>query len=180
MVGEAQTAAAALIVCASLQPDIVLLDISMPDQGGIAVIGQIVEQSPATRVIILSMHDDAQYLRGALRAGAKGYVLKDAGGVEIVRAIHAVTAGGTYFSEAMSQQLLAGDVDEGETSTLTEREIEVLRLLAAGLTNKHIARQLDISPRTVESHRANIKSKLGASSFAEMLRYAVEQGLIAD
>ncbi|MEM7209678.1 MAG: response regulator transcription factor [Pseudomonadota bacterium] len=180
VVAEANNAETAIAVCEKSQPDIALLDINLPERTGISVIGSMIDVSPATRVIMLTMHDDPQYLRGALRAGAKGYVLKHVGGGEIVRAVHAVHAGGTYFSEAMSQHLLNEGDDEQSKKSLSEREIEVLTLLAQGLTNKQIAKQLALSPRTVETHRANVKQKLGAASFAEMLRFAVEQGLIDD
>ena len=178
VVGEAENGAEACDVCARLQPDIVLLDINMSAMSGLDAMAGLTGVADEARVIILTMHDDPQYLRRALRAGVKGYVLKDAGGAEIVRAIHAVNSGGTYFSEAVSRHLI-DDCQDGDTGkALSAREVEVLALLADGLTNKDIANTLCISSRTVESHRANIKCKLGASSFAELLRYAVEQGYI--
>jgi len=147
-------------------PDIVLMDINMPEMNGLDTADLFRDQLPDVKLLFLSMHDSREYISRAVQCGARGYVLKDVPTVEIVTAIEAVNNGGTYFSSGVSE------------SPLTDREQAILRLVAEGMSNKLIARHLDISLRTVETHRRNIKRKLDVDSTAGLTRYAIEQGII--
>ena len=157
-------------------PDIVLMDINMPEMNGLDTADLFRDQLPDVKLLFLSMHDSREYISRAVQCGARGYVLKDVPTVEIVTAIEAVNNGGTYFSSGVSEILLS---DGGAAdSPLTDREQAILRLVAEGMSNKLIARHLDISLRTVETHRRNIKRKLDVDSTAGLTRYAIEQGII--
>lgn len=157
-------------------PDIVLMDINMPEMNGLDTADLFRDQLPDVKLLFLSMHDSHEYISRAVQCGARGYVLKDVPTVEIVTAIEAVNNGGTYFSSGVSEILLS---DGGAAdSPLTDREQAILRLVAEGMSNKLIARHLDISLRTVETHRRNIKRKLDVDSTAGLTRYAIEQGII--
>lgn len=173
VVGEAGSAAEALEQARVHAPDLVLMDINMRGKNGIEATAEFRAQFPAIAVLILSMHDKQDYVAQAIAAGARGYVLKDAPGKDIVVAIETVMSGGIYYSAALAPQLArpAGAVQE---EALTTREQEVLRHIAAGEANKQIARALDLSVRTVETHRLNIKRKLGIEGQAELIRYAVQ------
>jgi len=171
VVAEAGSGAEAVAQAAVTEVDLVLMDISMRGGSGIDTTVQLTRQHPAVRVLILSMHDKPEYLTQAIQAGARGYVLKDAPGKEIVQAIDTVTAGGIYYSAALARQLVRSSVVSDDQLTLRERE--VLRHLANGASNKHIARALDLSVRTVETHRLNIKRKLRIEGAAELIRFAV-------
>ncbi|MBU2707174.1 response regulator transcription factor [Zooshikella marina] len=158
--------------------DVVLMDISMPGMNGIQVLQHIKARYPDLVVLILTMHDNREYLLSALRSGASGYVLKDVSAAELINAIEVVFHGGTYLSRSVSQTLL--DTQPGTTASntpLTPREQMVLTLLAEGECSKHIAAKLHISVRTVETHRQKIKRKLGINSTAELTRYAIEHNL---
>ncbi len=173
VVAEAGSAAEALEQAAQIEIDLVLMDINMRDTNGIEATAQFRAAFPRIAVLILSMHDKLEYVSQAIRAGARGYVLKDAPGKDIVVAIETVMYGGIYYSAALARQLAQPQLPDMQ---LTTREQEVLRHLARGESNKQIARALDLSVRTVETHRLNIKRKLGIEGQAELIRFAVQNG----
>jgi DNA-binding NarL/FixJ family response regulator len=171
VVAEADGAAEALALAGTAHIDLVLMDITMRDGSGIDATARLSADHPGIAVLMLSMHDKLEYVTQAMQAGARGYVLKDAPGKDIVLAIDTVMAGGIYYSAALARQLArAPAYDNG----LTSREQEVLRHIATGESNKQIARALDLSVRTVETHRLNIKRKLGIEGQAELIRFAVQ------
>ncbi|MCL4105338.1 UNVERIFIED_CONTAM: hypothetical protein GTU68_055469 [Idotea baltica] len=159
-----------------LKPDVMLLDLNMPGVSGLSATEIILERRPETRILILSMHDSREYISTALNHGAKGYVLKDVPTDEIKCAIDAVMAGDRYLCEGAQVALSPKTTDGREP--LTSREQEILLQLAQGLSNKEVAANLDISVRTVETHRKNIKRKLGIASTAGLTRYAMEHGVL--
>jgi DNA-binding NarL/FixJ family response regulator len=175
IVGEAASGQEALAAAECLRPDLALVDVGLPDMNGIELASALGQRSPALRVLILSMYDSAGYVRSAMQAGARGYVLKDAPSAEIIAAIRAVAAGGVYFSSALTAALTTAPAD---ATTLTEREREVLILLAQGDSNKRIALKLDVSVRTVETHRLNLRRKLGIETVAGLTNYALKRGWI--
>ena len=177
VVGTAKSGAEGLEKAAQLHPQIVLMDINMPDLNGLDATELFRERFPKIKLLILSMHDNREYIASALSFGARGYVLKDVPSSEIVTAIEAVHQGGTYFSSGVSEILLSHGVTE-TSGPLTTREQTILLMLSEGKSNKQVARELDISVRTVETHRRNIKKKLGISSTAGLTRYAIENGLV--
>lgn len=183
VVGEAADGHTALRLATELRPDVALMDLSMPGLDGIQVTRQLKEVLPGTRVLILTVHEDESLLREAIQAGASGYIIKRAVESELINAIHAVCSGHLYVHPAMTRALLRDlsptlASDEPPAEQLTPREVDVLRLIAQGYTNRQVAEQLHVSVRTVESHRANLTSKLGLSSRAELVRYAKEHGLL--
>ncbi|MFT4701657.1 MAG: DNA-binding NarL/FixJ family response regulator [Yoonia sp.] len=159
-----------------LAPDVILLDLNMPDLSGLNATEMILEKRPETRILILSMHNSPEYISTALSHGAKGYVLKDVPTEEIKTAIETVMAGGQYLCTGAKTSLAPRIADGHET--LTGREQTILLELAQGQTNKDVAASLNISVRTVETHRNNIKRKLGISSTAGLTRYAMEHGVL--
>ncbi|HWH05703.1 MAG TPA: response regulator transcription factor [Gaiellaceae bacterium] len=164
------------------QPDVVLLDVVMPGGTGIEATPKVLEAAPGVKVLVLSMQDDPAYVREAFAAGASGYVLKEAADVEVVQAVREVAAGGRYVHPVLGARLATAEVDAAARAAadpLSDREREVLRLLALGHTNQEIAKLLFISVRTAETHRAHIMQKLGLSSRAELVRHALSQGLLA-
>ncbi len=171
VVAEADGADEALKQAAQCKVDLVLMDINMRGTSGIEATAQFRERFPGISVLILSMHDKLEYVSQAMQAGARGYVLKDAPGKDIVLAIDTVMAGGIYYSAALARQLARPLVQDNQ---LTVREQEVLQQLAKGESNKQIAKALDLSVRTVETHRLNIKRKLGIEGQAELIKYAVQ------
>ena len=180
-VGEAGTARDAIFEARSTEPDVILLDVVMPDQSGLEIIPTLLKEHPEVRILVLSMQDDPQYVREAFAAGARGYVLKEAADREVVAAVREVADGGRYVHPELGARLVAAESEErrrAEEDPLSERESEVLRLLALGHTNQEIAKQLFISVRTAETHRAHIMQKLRLSSRAELVRYALERGLM--
>ena len=177
VVGEAGNGRAARELAAGSHPDIALVDVNMPDVDGLELIARLRELDPAPACIVLTMFDKPEYVRQAVRAGARGYVLKDSPAGEIVAAIEAVAAGDTYYSAALVQGLATITGAEADPG-LTEREREILLLVAGGETSKRIAQILGISFRTVETHRLSIRRKLGIDSTAGLVRYAIEQGWI--
>jgi DNA-binding NarL/FixJ family response regulator len=185
VVAEAADGAEALRLIELHRPDLALLDISMPKLGGLDVAARVSEVSPSTRVIILSMHVDEQYVQKAIRAGASGYLLKDTGKTELEAAIHAVGGGTNYFSPAVSSHLVTGfqkrdRADPPDADLLTTRQREILRLIAEGQTTKAIARDLALSVKTVEAHRSQLMDRLDIHEIAGLVRYAIRTGLITD
>jgi two-component system, NarL family, response regulator NreC len=165
------------------KPDVILLDIVMPGGSGLDAIPDILAAAPGVKILTLSMQDDPSYVRQAFAAGASGYVLKEAADDELLAAIREVEGGGSYVDHQLGARLAAHDVQaaaEQEADPLSEREREVLRLLALGYTNQEISKQLFISVRTAETHRARIMQKLRLSSRAELVRVAIDRGLLAE
>jgi len=182
-VGEAGTARDAIFEARSLKPDVILLDVVMPDQSGLDVIPTLLHENPDTKILVLSMQDDPRYVREAFDAGASGYVLKEAADSEVVAAVREVAGGGRYVDPELGARFVAAESAErkrAEEDPLSDREGEVLRLLALGHTNQEIAKQLYISVRTAETHRAHIMQKLRLSSRAELVRYALDRGLLEE
>ena len=161
---------------AELDPDVVLMDLNMPRLNGLGATELLLEQRPDAKILVLSMHDSPEYISTAMRHGAKGYLLKDVPVDEIVEAIETVHAGGTYLCTGSEQQLAPDESTDREP--LTSREQTILLELASGKSNKEVAFDLDISVRTVETHRKNIKRKLGISTTAGLTRYAMEHGVL--
>jgi two-component system, NarL family, response regulator NreC len=177
VVGEAGSAREAIFEARSAKPDVVLMDVMMPDQSGLEVVPQLLHESPDAKVLVLSMQDDPRYVREAFEAGASGYVLKEAADTELVAAIREVAGGGRYVHPELGARLVAAETAERRRAE-EDREREVLRLLALGHTNQEIAKELYISVRTAETHRAHIMQKLRLSSRAELVRYALDEGLL--
>jgi two-component system response regulator NreC len=182
-VGEAGDGAETLHLVETLQPDLVLLDITMPPDSGIELARRIKQEHPKVLVLFLTMHEDEALLHEALRAGGAGYVIKRAEEAEILRAVHAVSEGDLYVHPSMTRALLHQTVTSerrrGElVEPLTPRELDVLRLLVRGNTNRQAAELLDLSVRTVENHRANLMGKIGISSRVELVSYAEEHKLL--
>ena len=180
-VAEAADAERAVFEAIENKPDVVLLDVMMPGKTGIEGMPALLQAVPDMKILVLSMQDDPRYVREAFAAGASGYVLKEAADTEVVGAIRAVAGGEQYVHPSLGAKLFAADADErrrAEQDPLSEREREVLRLLALGHTNQEIAKMLFISVRTAETHRAHIMQKLGLGSRAELVRYALAEGLL--
>ncbi|CAM3976512.1 response regulator transcription factor [Roseateles saccharophilus] len=177
VVGEAGNRAEALAQLALTAPDVVLMDVGLKDVNGIALAAEMLAARPAVKLLMFSMYDNPEYVQRALQAGARGYVLKDAPATEIVSAIDAVAAGGTFLSAAVSGRLFRGQAPK---PVLTPRESEILGKLGQGASSKQIARELDLSVRTVEAHRQSIKRKLELDGQAELIRYAVEHAQRGD
>jgi DNA-binding NarL/FixJ family response regulator len=180
VVGEASNGREAVTVAESLQPDVIIMDVTMPELNGIEATRRIGELAPRARVLALSMHKDSVYVREILRAGAKGYLLKDAAGNDLLAAVRAVARGEGYLSPAVSDAVLT-DYRKHVTNPidlLTSREREVLQMIAEGKTNKEIANSLQLSVYTVEAHRGRIMEKLNLHSTGELVRFALRNGLI--
>jgi two-component system, NarL family, response regulator NreC len=183
VVGEAGNAKDAIFRARALKPDVILLDVVMPGESGIDVLPKLLEESPETKVLVLSMQDDPSYVREAFGAGASGYVLKEAADEEVVSAVREIADGGRYVHPALGARMVAAEAEARAAAAadpLSDREREVLRLLGLGHTNQEIAEQLYISVRTAESHRAHIMQKLRLSTRAELVRYALSHGLLAE
>lgn len=183
VIADVGTSADAIEACRRYRPDIVLLDVTLPDGSGIAAIQKIAEVSPASRILMLTMHEDVAYLREAFAEGAMGYVLKAAADVELLHAVHEVRRGVRYVHPTLGAALLepqpAADQREGAlVSNLSEREKEILRYLSLGYTNPEMAEMLSLSVRTVETYRWRLQQKVGLRSRAELVRLAREAGLV--
>lgn len=175
VVGEAESGTQALDMCGAISPDILLVDIGLQDMNGLELTRQIRARYPQIKILVLSMYDNHEYVTTSIRAGASGYVLKNAPSREIVAAIEAIATGGTFYSAAVTLKLVTPKNDDNE---LTPREVQVLVGLAQGLNNKTIARDLAISVRTVETHRLSIRRKLKVDKPAGLVMYAMEHGLL--
>jgi two-component system response regulator NreC len=178
VVAEAGDVESALRAVRAYRPDVLVLDLNMPGEPSLQAIPRIVEQAPETAIVVLTMQQDPAFAREALRSGARGYVLKEAADAELVQAVRMATEGRTYLNPELGARMAAEPPPSGPPDDLTARELEVLRLIALGHTNSEIAAQLYLSVRTVESHRAHIQQKVRRSSRAELVRYALDHGLI--
>ena len=183
LVGEASGGYEAIELVEKNQPDVLVLDLSMPDLDGISVTRNLKAKFPGLRILILTLHEDEALLKEAIKAGAAGYILKRAAETELISAIRTILRGDLYVDPSMVRTLLgeprrAAPKSPGLTEALTPREIEILKLIVEGYTNRQIGEQLNISFRTVEGHRANISDKLGLHSRVELVRYARDHGMI--
>lgn len=182
VVAEAGTAEEAVQVARDSQPDVFVMDIGLPDRNGIAATADVCAVSPATKVLILTVHDDIAYLRRAFDAGAVGYLVKEAADIELVQAVRQVAGGNQYVHPSLGAALLAPDAatvrPAGPGGELSVREVEVLQQIVLGLTNAEVAAHLFVSVRTVETHRAHIHQKLNVRTRAELVRIAREAGIL--
>jgi DNA-binding NarL/FixJ family response regulator len=184
IIGEASDGFGAVDLVSSLHPDVLVIDLMMPNLNGLEVVRQVGKKYPGTRSIILSMHSNESYVLQALKYGVAGYVLKESIADELVRAINEVSSGRRYLSPPLSDQAIEayGQKSQGKEidryESLTTREREVLQLAVEGYSNKEIGEKLSISPRTVESHRANFMGKLGLKTQTDLIRFALKQGII--
>jgi DNA-binding NarL/FixJ family response regulator len=186
VVGEANNGADAVRQAVSLRPDVAILDFSMPELNGPGAAAQIVEKVPQTSVVVLTMHDSEQVMREVLQAGARGLVLKSDADRDLLEAVEAVSKKRHFFTARLSEMVLGGYLGgaaiakvKSKGTALTERECEVMRLLADGMSSKEAATRLQISIRTVESHRIHINRKLGFNSIAKLVHYAIRHGIVA-
>ena len=185
VIGEAGDGIEALELTLKLQPDLVLMDIAMPKLNGLDACAALRKAQPDLRVVMLSMHREPQYVRKALQSGAMGYLLKDAAPAELAQALLAVRMGQTYLSPAVSQALLSDAVHglrapAAAPPEITARQREVLTLVAQGLSTKEVALRLNLSAKTVDTHRTNLMNQLGIHDLASLVRYAVRNGLVSD
>ncbi len=183
IVAEAEDGREAIALAEAKHPDVVLMDIAMPRLNGLEAMARILETQPHVRVIILSMHPNEEYVLRALRIGAAGYLLKDADLTELTLALRSVTQGQTYLSPPISKQVTdyvrrVGEEPTDDLERLTPRQREVLQLIAEGLTNREIALALEISVKTVESHRTELMNRLDIHDIAGLVRYAIRKGII--
>jgi len=186
VVGEASDGREAVSLAKTLKPDAVVMDIGMPNLNGIEAAHQITQENPEMAIVIVSMHSDESYVLRALKAGARGYLLKDSAEADLIKAVHVVYGGKSFFSPAVSKVLLDDYVRKLKRSgtddaydLLTPREREILQLIAEGKSNKDIANLLNLSVYTVESHRSNLMEKLNLRGLPELILYAVRRGIIA-
>jgi two-component system, NarL family, response regulator NreC len=182
-VAEAGNARDAIFEVRKHNPDIVLMDVVLPDRSGIEATPDVLKEAPDAKVLVLSMEDDPRYVREAFAAGASGYVLKEAADSELVAALKQVASGERYVHPALGVRMAVAEAEaaaRAEEDPLSDREHEVLRLLALGHTNQEIAKTLFISVRTAETHRAHIMQKLRLTTRAELVRYALAQGLLEE
>ena len=183
VVGEAGSGEEAVRLARSLNPDVLLMDVVMPGMSGIEATRPALEAAPGAKVLVLSMQDDPHYVREAFEAGASGYVLKEAADTEVVQAVREVASGNRYVHPTLGARLIAAEAEarrKADSDPLSDREREVLRLLALGHTNQEIAKMLYISVRTAETHRSHIMTKLRLSTRAELVRHAILEGLLEE
>jgi two-component system, NarL family, response regulator NreC len=183
VVGEAGDARHAVFEARAKEPDVILMDVVLPGKSGIEAIPDVLKDTPGAKVLVLSMQDDPRYVREAFAAGASGYILKEAADTDLVTAVQEIAAGGRYVHPALGARMVAAEADErkrAEDDPLSDRERDVLHLLALGHTNQEIAGKLYISVRTAETHRAHIMQKLRLQTRAELVRYAIAQDLLVD
>jgi DNA-binding NarL/FixJ family response regulator len=187
MVGTATNGLAALRLVVDKRPDIVLIDISMPELNGIALARRLAEEAPSVRVVVLTVYEDRAFLKQALDAGVRGYLLKRSAAESLIQAVRAVLTGGIYVDPAIADRVFVNSAprpgrggDRPMMPALTERESEVLKLTALGFTNKETARRLDIGVKSVETYKARGLEKLGLSTRAELVRYASAEGWLAN
>ena len=184
VIGEASDGIETVQMVEKLLPDVLVVDLMIPGLNGLEITRQVRQRSPGTRVIILSMHANEPYVLEALKNGASGYVLKDSSGTDLIQAIRTVAAGQRYLSPPLSERAVEAYMMKSQESSydayegLTDREREVLQLAAEGLSNPDIAGRLSISPRTVETHRANLMRKLGLKTQTDLIRYALKRGIL--
>ena len=185
IVGEAGDGRTAIDLVQKLRPHVVVMDVAMPELNGIEATRQILKRVEGARVLVLSMHGDDVYVRQALKAGARGYLLKDSEDLDLIKAVKAIRAGGSFFSPPVSKVVLSGylgDKAEGDSedgvARLTDREREVLQLIAEGKTNKEVAHALSVSVNTVETHRKHIMEKLDLHNTAELVRFAIRTKIV--
>ncbi|WLG97940.1 response regulator transcription factor [Pseudomonas sp. Z1-14] len=176
VVGEAENGAQAIDMVGRCQPDLLLMDIGLKDMNGLELTRLLGKQYPGLKILILSMYDNHEYISESVRAGASGYVLKNSPSKEIIAAIEAIIGGGTFYSAEIAQRLAT---DPNTDSELTPRESQVLAKMVEGLNNKEMARELDISVRTVETHRLSIRRKLNIDKPAALVKYAIDHGLVS-
>jgi len=186
VVGEASDGREAVSLTKSLKPEVVVMDVGMPNLNGIEAAQQMTEEDPDLAIVMVSMHSDESYVLRALKAGARGYLLKDSAQADLIKAVHAVGGGKSFFSPAVSKMLLDDYVrklkrsgTEDAYDLLTPREREILQLIAEGKSNKDVANLLNLSVYTVESHRSNLMEKLHLRGLPELILYAVRRGIIA-
>jgi DNA-binding NarL/FixJ family response regulator len=183
VVGEAGDSQHAIFEARAKQPDVILLDIVMPGRSGIETVPYVLKEAPGGKVLILSMQDDPHYVREAFAAGASGYILKEAADTDLVTAVREVAAGGSYVHPTLGARMICAEAEErkrADADPLSDRERDVLRLLALGHTNQEIAGSLYISVRTAETHRAHIMQKLDLRTRAQLVRFAITQGLLGE
>jgi DNA-binding NarL/FixJ family response regulator len=188
IVGEASNGEEAVTLTRDLTPDIIVLDLSMPKLSGIEAVRIITRRYPKTRILVLTMHENEEYILQIVKSGASGYIIKTSGKDELLKAIRTVAAGEKYFSHRVSEILVEGFIRKSDTGEepnadkagpLTRREKEILALVAQGLTNQEIGKKLFISHRTVDTHRTNIMQKLDIHDVANLVRYAVQHGIVS-
>jgi len=186
VVGDAADGLEAARQVEELQPDIVIMDVTMPELSGIDATQQIHETCPAVHVIMLSMHDTVEHVYRALKAGARGYVLKESAGAEVIEAVRTVHKGHRYLSQKITDQLVNDYVEQraavgftDSVTTLTSRELEVVRLVVAGYSSTEIAEQMALSAKTIDTYRARLMRKLGVKNVADLIKFAVVHGLIS-
>ena len=185
VIGEAENGQVALNLIETVTPDIILADINMPGMSGIEFTREVIKIYPAIKIIAVSMHNDEPHIRAMIEAGASGYILKNSGKEELVNALTSVAGGSTYFSEEVKEEIMKSLLQKsprestgGTEVILSERELEVLELIAKEFTNNEIAEKLFLSPRTVDAHRRNLLEKTGSRNTAGLVRYAIEHNLL--
>ena len=184
VIGEASDGIETVQMVEKLLPDVLVVDLMIPGLNGLEITRQVRQRSPMTRIIILSMHANEPYVLEALKNGASGYVLKDSSGTDLIQAVRSVASGQRYLSPPLSERAVEAYMMKSQETTfdsyegLTDREREVLQLAAEGLSNPDIAARLSISPRTVETHRANLMRKLGLKTQTDLIRYALKRGIL--
>ena len=186
VIGEANNGSAAIKLARELEPDIVVMDISMPELNGLKATKKLKQVCPNVKVLTLTRHTDDAYLQQLIKAGASGYVLKQSAPTELIRAIYTISEGKSYLDPALTNKVMGGYASRAASlrgekrSDLTEREAEVLRLIAWGYSNKEIAARMDISVKTVEAHKSNAMQKMDMRSRIDIVRYAILQGWLQD